>query len=573
MADTATGAPYIWERSYPAGISWHTPIPSQSMSALFEESAARYARRPFIDFLDKKYTYAEGAAMIDRVAKGLQVLGVAKGTRVGLFLPNTPYFVFCYFGILKAGATVVNFNPLYAEREIVKQIADAEVEIMITLDVPQLYTKLARVRAEAGLKTLVMCPMADILPFPKNLLYPLVRRKEVARYPDDGGHIPFRRLVANDGRPAPVAINPGEDVAVLQYTGGTTGVPKGAMLTHANIVANTVQAATWFGAAAKPGAGQERILGALPLFHVFAMTGVMNLAVRIGGEMILLPRFDVIQVLETIAAKKPTQFPAVPTIYTAINTCKDREKYDLSSLNFCISGGAPLPLDVRTTFEANTGCCLVEGYGLSESSPVATVNPVGGLAKENSIGLPVPGTVIEIISTEDGVTPVPRGERGEVCIRGPQVMKGYWKRPDETAQTLRDGRLHTGDVGYIDQDGYVYIVDRIKDLILAGGYNVYPRNVEEAIYQHPAVAECIVLGVPDPYRGQTVKAYIKLMDGQTLTLEALTAFLKDKLSAIELPKQVEFRDELPKTMIGKLSRKALLDEIEAAKKQAPGTAA
>ncbi|WP_083901619.1 long-chain fatty acid--CoA ligase [Azospirillum sp. B4] len=564
MADPAVSAAHIWEHSYPSGVDWNAPIPVKPLTDLFDSSATRFADRPFIDFLGKRYTYRQGADMVDRVAKGLQALGVGRGCNVGLFLPNTPYSVFCYYGILKTGATVVNFNPLYAERELVKQINDSEVEIMITVDVPQCYDKMALMLGQTCLKKIITGRMADILPFPKSVLYPLVKRKDIAHPPADGANLSFRRLIANDGRYRPVTIDPVEDVAVLQYTGGTTGVPKGAMLTHANLTANTVQSALWF-YQGRP--GQERMLGVLPLFHVFAMTGVMNLSIYLGAEMILLPRFEIEQVLDTIDKKKPTQFPAVPTIYTAINNYKDRAKYDLSSLAFSISGGAPLPLDVCQTFEGHTGCKLVEGYGLSESSPVATVNPidgpVGGKVKVGSIGLPVPGTIIELIDVEDGKTPVALGQRGEVCIRGPQVMKGYWKRPDETAITLRDGRLHTGDVGYMDEDGYIYIVDRIKDMILAGGYNVYPRNVEEAIYLHPAVNECIVLGVPDPYRGQTVKAYIKLTEGHSLTQAELCDFLRDKLSAIELPKQVEFRDELPKTMIGKLSRKALLDELAA----------
>ncbi|WP_041786853.1 long-chain-fatty-acid--CoA ligase [Rhodospirillum centenum] len=567
MADAAASmqqTDHVWERHYPQGVDWHADIPKRSLIALFDDAVARYGDKPFLEFLGKRYTYRQVSALVDRFAKGLQGLGVRKGRTVGLFLPNTPYFVIAYFGVLKAGGTVVNFNPLYAEREIAKQIDDSEATIMVTLDVKATYTKLARMLVETRLEKIVVCPMADVLPFPKNWLFPFVRRQDLALIPHDAHHVRFRELTANDGRFTPVAIDPVEDVAVLQYTGGTTGVPKGAMLTHANIYANTVQAALWFPEAVD---GAERMLGVLPLFHVFAMTCVMNLTIYKGGEIVLLPRFDLDQVLETIDRKKPTLFPAVPTIYTAINNHKHREKYDLSSIKLCNSGGAPLPVEVKAKFEEIAGCKLVEGYGLSESSPVATINPPDA-SVPGSIGMPLPGTVIEIMSLEDRSRPVALGERGEVCIRGPQVMKGYWKRPDETANTIVDGRLHTGDVGYMDERGYTYIVDRIKDMILAGGYNVYPRNVEEAIYLHPAVHECIVLGVPDPYRGQTVKAYIRLGEGQQMTPEELKAFLKDKLSPIEMPKQVEFREELPKTMIGKLSRKALLDEMEAQGKAA-----
>lgn len=555
---------HVWEPAYPPGVDWHARIPQRSMVELFDESVRRFADRPCIDFLDKKYTYAQTGALVDKVAKGLQAMGVKKGDKVGLFLPNTPYSVIMFHGILKAGGTVVNFNPLYAEREIQHMIQDAQADIMVTLDLKVVYEKLAKMFGQSRLRTIIVCPMASILPFPKNLLFPFVKKAEIADIPRDNRHVFFKTLTSNDGRPTPVPVNPTEDVAVLQYTGGTTGVPKGAMLTHGNITANTYQANLWFTEAKD---GEERMLGVLPLFHVFAMTCVMNLTLSKGGEMILLPRFELDQVLQTIHKKRPTQFPAVPTIYTAIINHKDRDKYDLSSIKLCNSGGAPLPVEVKAKFEGMTGCSLVEGYGLSESAPIATINPPSK-SKAGSIGQPVPGTEIRIISLEDRKTPVPLGERGEICIVGPQVMKGYWNKPEASAETLADGMLHTGDVGYMDEEGYIFIVDRIKDMILAGGYNVYPRNVEEALYQHPAVAECIVLGVPDEYRGQTVKAYIKLRDGMTATKEDFKSFLEDKLSPIEQPKLYEFRNELPKTMIGKLSRKALLDELEAEKKKA-----
>lgn len=566
-AITVEGHP--WERAYPKDVPWNTPIAERAMFTILDEAASRFADRPAVEFLGKRYSYAEVRNLVDRMAKGLQTLGVQKGTRVGLFMPNTPYFVISYFAVMKAGGTVVNYNPLYAERELAKQIEDSQTEWMITLDVDVLYKKLKGLIGDHGVKRLIVAKMADILPFPKNLLFPILKRKDIAAVTWDDRHIPFSRVIDNDGRPAPVRIDPRSDVAVLQYTGGTTGVPKGAMLTHANLYANTVQARLWFVGARE---GEEKMLGVLPLFHVFAMTAVMNLGIYIGAELILLPRFELKQVLEVIHKKRPSLFPAVPTIYTAINNEKDAAKYDLSSIRYCLSGGAPLPMEVKLAFEKKTGCRLVEGYGLSESSPVAICNPVHGLNKSGSIGLPVPGTVIEIVSLEDRNKVLPLGERGEVCITGPQVMAGYWNKPEETADTLVNGRLHTGDVGYMDEEGYTFIVDRIKDMILCGGYNVYPRNVEEAIYLHPAVSECVVAGVPDEYRGQTVKAYIRLADGKTLTKDDLVTFLKDKLSPIEIPKIVEFRDELPKTLIGKLSRKALLDEEQARREaQAQGT--
>ncbi|HYD30925.1 MAG TPA: long-chain fatty acid--CoA ligase [Azospirillaceae bacterium] len=556
----ATSSSHPWERVYPPGIDWRTPIPARPLWEILDEAVARHGGRPCLDFLDRRWTYAEVGQLVDRTARGFQELGVVKGTRVGLCLPNTPWSVAAYFGALKAGAVVVNYNPLYAEAELQSQIDDSGTEIMVTVDLAAIHPKLTlMLERTRSLRRLVVCRLADALPFPKNILFPILKRHDIARVPWGERHVPFRRLVANDGAFRPVKVDPERDVAVLQYTGGTTGVPKGAMLTHANLHANAVQAAMWF-----PGAqpGQERLLAVLPFFHVFAMTVAMNLGLRLGAELILLPRFDLDQVMRTIDAKRPSLFPAVPTIYTAINTHKERDRYDLSSIRYCISGGAPLPVEVKMAFERNTGCKLVEGYGLTEAAPVTNCNPLEGVNKAGSIGLPLPGTMVEIVSLEDRVTVLPPGGKGEVCIRGPQVMAGYWNRPDETALTLDGGRLHTGDVGIMDEDGYVFIVDRIKDMILCGGYNVYPRNVEEAIYRHPDVAECVVVGIPDDYRGQTVKAFIRRMDGTSLTQRELCDFLTDKLSPIEMPKVVEFRDELPKTMIGKLSRKALLEEEE-----------
>jgi long-chain acyl-CoA synthetase len=349
-------------------------------------------------------------------------------------------------------------------------------------------------------------------------------------------------------------------VAVLQYTGGTTGTPKGAELTHANLYVNAVQTGRWYHDR-RP--GEERILAVLPLSHIFGLGTVLNVGFLLGAELILLPRFEIGQLMRTIHKRRPTVFPAVPTLFTAIARYEQRHRYDLSSIEICTSGGAPLPAEVKETFERLTGCVIVEGYGLTEASPVVCCNPVRGLHKAGSIGLPLPLTGIEIVSLDDGRTPVPDGERGELCVRGPQVMQGYHGREAETARTLAGGRLHTGDIVRRDADGYLYIVDRIKDVILAGGFNVYPRNVEEAIYLHPAVEECVVAGVPDAYRGQTVKAWIKLAAGGALTAGELRAFLEDKLSHVEIPRLVEFREApLPKTPIGKLSRKDLLAEEE-----------
>jgi len=484
-------------------------------------------------------------------------LPICPGVKVGLCLPNTPYYVICYFAVLKAGGTLVNFNPLYTERELIHQIEDSECDVMVTLDVPLLCDKLRAALGHCQLKKLVVCAMAEALPFPRNWLYPWVMRHEVARIPVDSIHVPFSRLIANDGAIAAEAIDPRTALALLQYTGGTTGVPKGAMLTHGNLYANTEQCARWF---AHVDEGPKRTLGVLPLFHVFAMTVVMNWAVHEGAEMILLPRFQIADLLKTIAEKKPTGMPGVPTLFNAILNAPDVGKYNLRSLHYCISGGAPLPHDLGLAFERATGAHLLEGYGLSEASPVVCCNPVEGEARSGSIGLPYPRTTVRILSIDPPRHALGIGETGEICVSGPQVMAGYWKRPDETAKVMFDGYLATGDVGHIDKDGYVFITDRLKDMIIASGFKIYPRNIEEAILLQPAVLECAVVGMPDPYRGQTVKAFVALKPGAALSAEDLTAFLADKLSPIEMPKLIEFRSVLPKTAVGKISKKLLLEE-------------
>ena len=553
--------PQPWLHHYPEGIDWSTTLTRRALNEYIDDAEIRFAARPAIDFLGRKTTYAQLATHIRQAAKGFQNMGVTKGSRVGLCLPNTPYSVICYFGALRAGATVVNYNPLYVERELAFQISDSETEIMVTMDLKLLYPKVAAMLSQTeSLKQIVVCRMAPILPPVKGLLFGIVKRKEIAAITDDDTTMRFEDLINNDGQPEEVEIDIEQDIAVLQYTGGTTGRSKGAMLTQANLSANISQMLSWF-----PGLrpGEEKIVGVLPLFHVFAMTAVMNFAVASGTEMILLPRYELEQTLKTLSAKKATLFPAVPTIYTAINQAPDLAKYDLSSIRYCMSGGAPLPLEVKRQFEQITGCKLVEGYGLSESSPVATCNSMSGTNKENSIGLPVPGTDITIHNLEAPHDLMPVGERGEVWIKGPQIMKGYLNQAEETADTLRDGWLRTGDVGYMDDQGHFFLVDRLKDLILCSGYNVYPRMVEEAIYLHSAVSEVTVIGIKDEYRGESPKAFVKLKPNESLNETDLKQFLEDKLSKIEMPSKIEFRDELPKTIIGKLSKKELVAEEQA----------
>ncbi|WP_150526131.1 long-chain-fatty-acid--CoA ligase [Roseibium sediminis] len=532
-----------------------------------KDTVDRFGDRPAVDFMGKVWTYGELGELVEKTAAGLKAMGVGPGVHVGLCLPNTPYYTIFYFAILKIGGTVANFNPLYVEREIAFQARDADVKIMVTMDLKMIYDKVEAVRLEKTYDKIIVCPMADCLPTIKKVLFSLFKRKEIASITWDAAHVPFSDLLTKGSHAEAANIDPANDIAVLQYTGGTTGVPKGAMLTHKNLAANLEQMRDVFCDARL---GEEKVLCVLPFFHVFAMTVAQNLAVILGAEMVLQPRFELKAVLDVIGKKKVTLFPGVPTIFTAINNSPLTKNFDLTSIRLCLSGGAPLPVEVKEKFEAMTGCILVEGYGLTESSPVACVNPLDRNSRAGSIGRPVPGTMVKFVDIEDRTKEVGKGEKGEVCLYGPQIMKGYWKREDATADTIdADGYLHTGDVGYQEEDGFIYLVDRIKDLILCSGYNVYPRVIEEAIYLHEAVDETIVIAVPDEYRGQCPKAFVKLKEGKSLTEDELMEFLKGHLSKIELPSFVEFRSELPKTMVGKLSKKELVEE-EAAKRAAAG---
>jgi len=519
-----------------------------------KDAAQRFPRRVAVDFMGTTTSFAKLWDEVQSLAAGLQAKGLKKGDRVALMLPNCPAYIQFYCAVLLAGGVVVNVNPLYSPHELAHILTDSDPKLAVTLDLAQMVDKLT---PQLDGRQLVVASMSHQLGLIKGLGFKLTQGKEIARaFPD--GTLFYGDLFADKHKLSVPAIDLHKDLAVLQYTGGTTGKSKAAMLSHANLSINAKQCRAWM-----PGTheGRETALAVIPFFHVFALTTLVNLSLLMGTTIIALPRFELNQVLKTIHDKKPTIFPAVPTIYTAINHAKNINEFDLRSINYCVSGGAPLPIEVKQEFERLTGCVLVEGYGLSETSPVVSANPIEGVNKTGSIGLPFPDTVIEIVSLEDRTTLVPQGERGELCVRGPQVMLGYWQQPLETSDVMRNGRLHTGDVAYIDQDGYIFIVDRIKDMILCGGYNVYPRHVEEAVYRHPAVEECVCAGIKDTYRGETVKIWVKLKPGMNLSADELKTFLKDYLSPIEMPKTIEFRDKpLPKTLIGKLSRKALLEE-------------
>ena len=556
-----------WLKRYPRGVDWRMPLNVAPLYSLLDDTIARHGTLPCTNFLGKTLTYAELGRLVDRAAAGLQRHGVKKGTKVGLFLPNSPAFIVYFFAVLKAGGTVVNYNPLYTVSELAGQVKDSDTELMVTLDLKVLFDKVDALLQSQVLPRALVCPFPPLLPPAKAALFRLFKSKDLARpqaSPARDRIILEGDLLDGAGRLAPVAVDPLSDVAVLQYTGGTTGTPKGAMLTHANIYVNVQQVASW---APDLLNGEERVLGVLPFFHVFALTVVMNFGIAKGAEIIIMPRFSLDDALRLIDRTKPTVMPGVPTLFNALMNHSKIKSFDLSSLKFCLSGGAALPVEVKQQFEAITGCKVVEGYGLSETSPVVTCNPLEGPVKPGSIGLPLPGTIISLRDLADPTKEVPIGEKGEICIKGPQVMLGYYKRPQETAEQTVGDFLRTGDVARMDADGFFFIEDRIKDLIISSGFNVYPRRIEEAIYEHASVAEVTVIGIKDQKRGEAPKAFIKLKPGMTASEHDILEHLKPRISKIEMPAVIEFRDELPKTMIGKLSKKEL--KAEEAKRSRP----
>lgn len=555
-----------WIKSYPAGVRWDAELPVMPVPQLLDEAAAKWPDQPAVDFMGKTISYRDLLDMVNRAARGFQRLGVKPGVHVGLYLPNTPHYVISFFGVLKAGGTVVNYSPLDAEKVLEHKVEDSETDIIVTLDLATLYPQMRRLLGNTRLKTLVVGDMAEMSAQPDAVRAQLGAGGLLAEVVADESHLRFAQLLENDGAFVSYPVGDIEKaIAVLQYTGGTTGLPKGAMLTHANLTTSVAQLrAVTSGEPPVLEEGQERVLAVLPLFHIYALTVNMLFGIRMGAELILHAKFDVDAVVRDLSAKKVTVFPGVPTMYTAIVNFPGIANYDLSSLKFCGSGGAPLPVEINQKFQHLTGCCLVEGWGMTETSPTGTFTPVYGMQKVGSCGMPTVGVLLKFVSVEDPSVEVARGERGEMCIKGPNVMKGYWKNPQATASSMTsDGFFRTGDVAWMDEDGFVYIVDRTKDMILCGGYNVYPRVIEEAIYEHPSVAEVCVIGIRDAYRGESPKAFITLKPGaEPFTLEELKTFLKRRLGKHEMVQAMEIRAQLPKTPVGKLSKKDLYQEEE-----------
>ncbi len=557
-----------WLSKYEPGVRAQLDYPPVPMYHLLEKAAAKYPNRAATIFgsvvhqlggklMDAQLSYKQLNEQANRLANALSAMGVKKGDRVAIYLPNCPQYLISYYAILKLGCVIVPNNPMYVARELEFQLNDSGAETIICLS--RFYPTVAQVRANTKLKHVIVTNVKEYFPPVLKTLFSLAVEKKEGYRVTIGADEHWFQDVLHRGSAAPpnVDVKP-EDLAVLLYTGGTTGVPKAAEITHKNLVANTLQTREWMVSAKE---GSAVILTALPLYHSYAMTTCMNFGVYIAASLILIPNpRDLDHLLKSIDQHQPTTFPGVPTMYVAINNYPELNKFNVKSIRACISGAAGLPVEVQTKFQDLTGARLVEGYGLSEATPVTHANPIFGENRIGTIGLPWPDTEARIRDIETGATELPPGVPGELCIRGPQVMRGYWNKPEETRATLRDGWLYTGDIAVMDPDGYFKIVDRKKDMIIAGGYNIYPREVEEVLFQHPKILEAAVAGVADPYRGETVKAYVVLRPGQTATAEEIIAFCRERMAAYKAPKLVEFRDSLPKTMVGKILRRQLIAE-------------
>lgn len=541
-------------KAYPPEVPPSLHYEERPLYDLLERAADRQGDVTATIYYGAKLTYAELRSQARRLATGLIAMGVQKGDRVAIMLPNCPQAVIAYYGGLMAGAVVVQVNPTYMPRELAHQIGDSGARVLIALDLT--YPRVSQLE----IPHVIYTSLAEYMPAPMRWVAPLKLKPPKISYRHGVGR--WSDLLAAPPLQRPVPINPAEDLALLQYTGATTGLAKGCMLTHRNLMANVMQTDAWLYRSKR---GSELVtLASLPFFHVYGMTTVMNFTVHLGGTMVLQPKFEAREALKLIQKYRPSLFPGAPTMYVALNHSPDVNRFRLDSIEACISGAAPLPVEVQQTFEKLTGGHLVEGYGLTEASPVTHANPIWSRRKEGSIGLPWPDTECRIVDPESGADRLV-GEVGELLIRGPQVMRGYWNRPDATAEALKDGWLHTGDMARMDEEGYFFIVDRKKDVIIAGGFNVYPREVEDVLYLHRGVKEAAVIGVPHEYRGETIKAYLVPREGYTLDPDEVIQFCRQHLAAYKIPRLIEFRQELPKSLVGKVLRRVLLEEEAAAR--------
>jgi long-chain acyl-CoA synthetase len=547
---------FAWEKQYPVGLAWDTPIRTGTIPALFDKAVASHAARPAIEFRGRQISYAELGRAVDAMAAALLRGGVKPQGAIAIYLPNTPLHPIAFFGGLKAAAKIVHLSPLDAERELMHKLRDSGARILVTTNFSYFLPNAIKM-IEAGLVDLVIVDEDaawGASPIPQLAL------------PERPDVVAHRAFAADATPPAQWPAVAPEDIALLQYTGGTTGTPKGAILTHANLTAAVEIYDAWFTGTGSPLRENDKVIAVLPLFHIYALTTVLLLNVKGGAEILLRMRFDVESVLGDIEVKRATVFPGVPTMWIAIANLPGVEKRDFSSLRYCGSGGAPLPVETARSLNQSTGVVLRGGWGMTETSPAGTGLPLDQIAPPGSIGIPLPGIELGIVALDDPHRVLGPGETGELRVRGPNVTRGYWNRPQETAAAFADGYFLTGDIGYMDEGGFFFIVDRKKDMILCGGFNVYPQMIEQAIYEHPAVNEALVIGVPDAYRGETAKAYVSLRPGaEPFTLEALREFLRDKIGPHEMPTALEFRAALPRTPVGKLSKIELREEARKAK--------
>jgi len=546
-----------WLAHYDEGILEFVDHEETCMPEFLNRTADKFPDKMALLFQGYRMTYRELRQMVDRFAATLTDFGIQKGDSVAILLPNLIPCVVSYYAILKIGAVVVMNNPLYTDRELEHQFNDSGAKLLITLDL--LGNRMIDLRAKTGIKQIIYTSIGDYLPFPKNLLFPLVGKKkglkaDVKAAPDL--YTWKDALARTTAEPPKVALS-FDDIAMYQYTGGTTGLSKGVMLNHNNLSRQVQQIRAWF-PTFNP--GEEIMLGALPFFHVFGLSVAMNFAIYMGWGDILVPKPQPDALLETIGKFRPTFAPLVPTMYIGMLSHPQINQADMTSIKGCFSGSAPLPVEVIREFESKTGAVIVEGFGMTESSPVTHINPFNGQRKVGSIGVPISDTLCRIVDLNDGTTDVPMGESGELLVKGPQVMQGYLNKPDATAETLTDGWLHTGDIAKIDEEGYFFIVDRKKDMIISGGYNVYPRDIEEVFFEHPKVLEAAALGLPHPKRGEQVKVFVVLKEGETATEEEFIEYCKEKLASYKLPTMIEFRKDLPKTNVGKVLKKDLRAE-------------
>jgi long-chain acyl-CoA synthetase len=562
MEATSSYDKRAWLKHYENGVPHEISFDTNLLPDFLENSAKNFPDKTALNFQGYRLTYKELHSMVEKFSAHLYSFGIRKGDAVAVLLPSMISCVVSYYAIIKIGGIAVMTNPLYSDRELEYQLNDSGAKVLVTLDL--LANRMIDLRPRTWVKEIVYTTFGEYLPPKKKILFELFGKSKnlSASVKEADDLYNFRALMKKDAPKAPKINLSADDVAMYQYTGGTTGISKGVMLTHGNMSIHVQQLKAWL---PQFKAGKEVMLGALPNFHVFGLTVCMNFSILMGWENVIVPKPQAEELIEAISNYKPTFAPMVPTMYINILNSPKIDKQDISSIKGCFSGSAPLPVEVIKEFEARTGAVIIEGYGLTEASPIVSVNPFSGVRKAGSIGIPIPNTECRVVDITDGETDVPLGESGELIVKGPQVMKGYWNKPEETEQTLRNGWLYTGDVVRMDEDGYFYIVDRIKEMIISGGYNVYPREIEEVVYEHPDILEAAVIGIPHPTRGEAAKVFAVLRNGREMTPEALIDYCSRKLAKYKWPTEVEFRESLPKSTVGKILKRELKEEEEARK--------